>query len=83
MLIKSNNGKKNIELQFNAVGDVFRFEELWFGDYCYEMFDYNEDMLADDLIRNILEIKQGNFIVIVLNDLRRKRRLSDACFDLC
>lgn len=83
MLIKSNNGKKNIELQFDAVGDVFRFEELWFGDYCYEMFDYNEDMLADDLIRNILEIKQGNFIVIVLNDLRRKRRLSDACFDLC
>ena len=83
MLIKSNNGKKNIELQFNAVGDVFRFEELRFGDFCYVILDCNEDMLADDLIRNILEIKQGNFIVIVLNDLRRKRWLFDACFDLC
>lgn len=82
IIIRSNNGKKNIELQFNAVGDVFRFEELWFGDYTYEMFDYNEDMLADDLIRNILEIKQGNLIVIVRNDIRKKRLLADACFDL-
>lgn len=82
VIIRSNNGKKNIELQFNAVDDMFRFEELWFGDYCYEMFDYNEDMLADDLIRNILEIKQGNLIVIVLNDIRKKRWLADACFDL-
>ena len=73
MIIRSNNGKKDIELQFNAVGDVFRFQELRFGDFCYEMFDYNEDMLADDLIRNILEIKQGNRIMIVLNDIRKKR----------
>ena len=82
MIIRSNNGKKDIELQFNAVGDVFRFQELRFGDFCYEMFDYNEDMLADDLIRNILEIKQGNRIMIVLNDIRKKRWLGDACFDL-
>lgn len=82
MIIRSNNGKKDIELQFNAVGDVFRFEELWFGDYTYEMFDYNEDTLADDLIHNILEIKQGNLIIIVRNDIRKKRLLADACFDL-
>lgn len=82
MIIRSNNGKKDIELQFNAVGDVFRFEELWFGDYTYEMFDYNKDTLADDLIRNILEIKQGKLIIIVRNDIRKKRLLADACFDL-
>lgn len=82
IIIRSNNGKKNIELQFNAVGDVFCFEELWFGDYAFEMFDYNEDMLADDLIRNILEIKQGKLIIIVRNDIRKKRLLADVCFDL-
>lgn len=82
MIIRSNNGKKDIELQFNADGDLFRFEELRFGDYCYEMFDYNEDMLADDLIHNIFEIKQGNLIIIVANDIRKKRWLADACFDL-
>lgn len=82
IIIRSNNGKKNIELQFNAVGDVFRFEELWFVDYAFEMFDYNEDMLADDLLRNILEIKQGNLIIIDRNDIVKKRLLADACFDL-
>lgn len=82
IIIKSDNGKKDIELQFKAVDDLFYFEELWFGDYCYEMLDYNEDMLADDLIRNILEIKQGNLKVIVLNDIRKKRWLGDSCFNL-
>ena len=82
IIIRSNNGKKDIELQFNAVGDVFLFKELWFGDYCYEMFDCNEDMLADDLIHKILEIKQDNLIMIILSDIRKKRWLADACFDL-
>lgn len=82
MIIRSNNGKKDIELQFNAVGDGFRFEELRFGNFNYEMFDYNEDMLADDLIRNILEIKQGNLSIIVSNDMRKKRFLAAGCFDL-
>ena len=82
-VIKSNNGKKNIELQFSLINDVFYFEELWFGEYCFEMFDCNEDMLAEELIRNISKIKQGNFIVIVLNDISIKRWIADACFDLC
>ena len=37
IIIRSKNEKKNIELQFNAVDDISRFEELWFGDYCYEI----------------------------------------------
>ena len=35
LIITSNNGKKNIELQFNAVDDDFLFEELHFGDFCF------------------------------------------------
>lgn len=82
IIIQSNNGRKDIELQFNAVDDVFHFEELRFGDYCYEISDYSENMLADVIINNILEIKQGNLVIIVLNDLRKKRWLADACFNL-
>lgn len=82
IIIKSNNGNKNIELQFNSADDVFCFEELRFGDYWYEMFDYNERMLADDLINTISEIKQGNLLVIVMNDLKKQRWLADSCFDL-
>ena len=61
MVVKSNNGKKDIELQFNAAGDAFRFEELRLGGFCDELFDCNEVTLADDLIRNISEIQKGLF----------------------
>ncbi len=81
LIIVSINKKKNIELQFNDVGNEFRFEELYFGDFCFEMFDYNEEMLADDLLDQIKEIQSGNFVVIVANDLKNKRWLGDACFN--
>jgi len=82
LIIVSNNNKKNIELQFNEVGDEFRFEELSFGDYCFEMFDYNEEMLAEDLLTSIKEIQSGNFVVIIANNLKSRHWLGDACFDL-
>ena len=82
LIITSNNRKKNIELQFNAVGDDFLFEELRFGDFCFEMFDYNEEMLVNDLLHRINEIKSGTFSVIVANDLKNKRWLGDSCFDM-
>lgn len=82
LTIVSNNEKKNIELQFNATGEEFHFEELWFGDYSFEMFDYNEEMLADDLLDHIKEIQSGNFVVIIANDLKNRRWLGDACFYL-
>ena len=81
LIIASNNKKRNVELQFNEANNEFRFEELSFGDYCFEMFDCNEEMLADDLLERIKEIQSGNFIVIVANDLKNKRWLGDACFD--
>jgi len=82
IVIRSNNLKKDIELQFNSVDDVFCFEELRFGDYCFEMFDYNEKMLTDDLLNHIYEIKDGSFVVIVANDIKKRCWIGDACFDL-
>ena len=82
LIIMSNNGKKNIELQFNALNDDFLFEELRFGDFCFEMFDYKEEILANDLLNHINEIKGGAFSVIVANDLKKQRWLGDSCFDL-
>lgn len=82
LIVASNNQNKHIELQFNNVGNEFRFEELSFSDYCFEMFDYNEEMLANDLLDCIKKIQSGNFVVIVANDLKKRSWLGDACFDL-
>ena len=82
LIIMSNNGKKNIELQFNAIENEFRFEELHFGDYSFEMFDYNEEMLANDLLDRIQDIQCGNFTIIVANNLKSESWIGDACFDL-
>ena len=82
LIIRSNNGKNDIELQFNADDNNIRFEELRFGDYSFEMFDCSEEMLADDLLDRIKEIQSGNFVVIIANDLKNRRWLGDACFDL-
>ena len=82
LVVASNNQNKHIELQFNDIGSEFCFEELSFGDYCFEMFDYNEEMLADDLLDRIKEIQSGNFVVIVANDLKKRNWLGDACFVL-
>ena len=46
------------------------------------MFDCQEEMLADDLLDRIKEITNGNFTVIIKNDLKNKKWLADACFDL-
>lgn len=82
IIIKSNNGKKDIELQFNESDGEFKFEELRFGDFCFEFFDVLEEMLAEELISNINEIREGKIAVIVANNLRKKRWIGDAIFDL-
>ena len=82
LIITSNNGKKNIELQFNAVDDDFLFEELHFGDFCFEMFNYTEEMLANDLMNNINEIKGGAISVIIANDLKKQVWLCDSRYNL-
>lgn len=82
LVIPAVNGVMDIELQFNQKRGEFVFEDLFFGDYCFEMFGYNPDMLEADLLENIGQIVDGKLAVIVKNDLKRKRWLGDACFDL-
>ena len=41
-----------------------------------------EEILANDLLNHINEIKGGAFSVIVANDLKNQRWLGDSCFDL-
>lgn len=82
LIIKSENNKKDIELQFDEIDGIFRFEELLFGDYCYEMFDTAEEYLADELLTNINEIKSGNLTVINANNIKRKCWLYDGSFNL-
>lgn len=82
LIVRSNNGEKDIELQFNAVDNIFHFEELRFGGFGFEMFDCNEEMLSSDLLDRIKEIINGNFMVVAANDIKKSCWLGDACFDL-
>ena len=82
LVIPSVNGVKDIELQFNRRRGEYYFEELWFGSYSFEMFDNAPDLLEADLLEMIGQIADGKLTVIDRNDLRRKRWLGDACFDM-
>ena len=84
LIVPSQNGKKNIELQFNAAGEDLCLEELWFGDYSFELFDMNigEEKLAGELLRHIEEIMCGRWAVIVSYDLKKKCGMNDWCFDM-
>ncbi len=82
LVIPAVNGVMDIELQFNQKRGEYVFWDLFFGDYCFDMFDYNPDMLEADLLEYIGQIVDGKLAVIVSNDLKRKRWLGDACFDL-
>lgn len=82
LVIQSKNGKKDLELQFVFKNGDFIFRELWFGSYCYEMFDYNEEQLSDALLSNISEAMQGRISVIVSNNLKKRKWNADAGFVL-
>lgn len=82
LVVKSNNKSKNAELQFNEINAVFLFEELRFGDYCFEFFDADEDFLTTELISAVKELQEGNLVVIAVNNLKKRRFVGDAIFDL-
>lgn len=80
--IPSVNSKMNIELQFNEDGGVFRFEDMLFGAFSYEMGDIKEEFLTDEILSLINDIKSGSVAVIAANDLKRKKWLFDGSYDL-
>ncbi len=82
LVIPSVNGRMHIELQFQPVRGVFRFINLYFGDFDFEMFDHEPDMLEADLLEIIGQIADGKLAVIVANDLKRKKWLWGSCYDL-
>ena len=81
IVIESNNGKKNIEIQFDETSDGFIFGELYFGGFCYELFDMKEEYLPDELISLITEIMECKLACIELVDLKNKRWLMDASYE--
>ena len=82
IVIYSLNGEKNIELQFNIYGEEIILKEMRFGEYGFEIFDYNEKTIASDLMADIFDIMRGHLTFIVSNDIKLRRWVSDACFDL-
>ena len=82
IVVKSNNGNKNIELQFNETDAGFVFEELSFGDFCFDFFDVLEEVLVLDLISNIKKIQEGKLTVVLANNLKKRCWIGDAVFDL-
>lgn len=81
LVIRSNNGKKHIELQFNSTPDGWMFEELWFGGYSYEMFDTSEEALPTELVENISNTMKNKLVFIECYDLKKKKWCGDAVFD--
>ena len=82
LVIPAPNGVKHIELQFNRTRGEYVFEELYFGSFCFELFDYDPALLAADMLDIIGKIVDGKLTVITANDLKKKRWISDGCFDL-
>ena len=82
LVIPSVNGVKDIELQFNRRRGEYIFEDLRFGGYSFEMFNYDPDLLEADLLDYIGRIADGKLAVIERNNLKKRRWGGDACFDL-
>lgn len=85
LTVASSNNYRNIELLFideEHEGDYF-FYDLYFGQYCYELFDYFEEDEDQPqlLIDHINQIISNNTAVIIRNDLSRKIWDGDAIFE--
>lgn len=82
LVIPAPNGVKDIELQFNRVRGEYLFEGLYFGGFFFDLFDPRPEILEADLLDNIGRIVDGKLAIIECYDLKRKRWISDGCFDL-
>lgn len=82
LVIPSVNGVKNIEMQFNRVRGQYLFEELWFGSFCFDLYNHDPDILEADLLDIIGRIVDGKMAVIECYNLKRKRWVSDSSYDL-
>ena len=82
LVIPCRNEHKNIELQFNEIDGEFYFVEMLFGDFCFEMFECPEEYLADEILDIVYQVISEQLAIILKNDLKRKKWISDDCYVL-
>lgn len=77
VVIKSNNKHKNLELLFIESEEGWLFENLWFGEYSFDAFEYEPDILEEKVLSDIESVVSGDYIAFCVNDLKRKRWLGN------
>jgi hypothetical protein len=82
LTIKCKNGYKDIVLQFNNSCGVYLFDEMLFGEFCFEMYSCEERYIADALLNNIYQVESNSIAIIVENDLDKKLWVQDDCYYL-
>ena len=82
LVIPAVNGQKDIELQFRHRRGEYVFAELYFGGCGFELYDWDPDLLEAEILDIIGQIVDCKLAVIQCCDLKRKRWVSDACYDL-
>ena len=83
LVATSNNKQKNIELQFidECNDGNYTFVDLYFGEYFYELFDCQKEVLRQAIIDEINSIILNNVIIIVSYDLSKEKWCGDVIFD--
>lgn len=81
LTIPCKNGRKDISLHFIEESGRFLFEDLWFGDFSFELFDLDEESLPGELLQTITDILEGKSAVITAKNLKNRRLVWDGYFD--
>ena len=83
IVIPCKNGVKNIELQFNSdENGEYIFDEMLFGEFCFDMKECEVEFLNDDIIGNINQVINDQIIIITRNNLDKKKWVDDICFNM-
>ena len=82
LVIPSVNGLRHIELQFNRIRGQYEFVDLYFGAYCFELEDQDEEELPNEILENIGRIVDCRLGFVQVTDPKRRKWLGDACYDL-
>ncbi len=82
LVIPAVNGVKDIELQFSRLRGEYVFDELYFGSFGFELFDHDPELVEADVLDFIGQIVDGKLAIIVANNLKKKRFVSDGAYDM-
>lgn len=84
LVVRSNNGKKHIELEFRAESADFVLQMARFGEYVWVLTEENDQTkadVADQLLQFIRKVESGDWVVVVTYDTTHQKWLETACFD--